>query len=48
MTPDVTVELDEAATLGVLFRNNYSVEDEPLDDQLKAALELLEDDDHDR
>ena len=45
---DVTVELDEAATLGVLFRNNYSVEDEPLDDQLKAALELLEDDDHDR
>ncbi|MEZ6188224.1 MAG: S41 family peptidase [Planctomycetota bacterium] len=38
--PDVEVELDEESALQVLFRSNYSVEDEPVDAQLAAAIEL--------
>jgi len=39
--PDVAVELDEETALAVLFRSNYSVEDEPIDAQLKAAIEVV-------
>lgn len=41
VTPDVTVELSEEQQVALLGRSNYSVEKEPIDPQLQAALDLL-------
>ena len=41
VTPDVVVALDEDAAQALATRSNYSVEGEPIDPQLAAALDQL-------
>lgn len=41
VTPDVVVELSEEEAVQVMTRSNYTVEQEAVDPQLQAALDLL-------